>query len=274
MPEGSNAVKRFFAVLFLAVLVSCGNGDASVEKGNASQNDATKSSVPQEGSGEQVKSQESAQPRRTADTGSIIGEVKFKGPFPGRDKLTITKDGSVCDPSGSGKLSERLIVGLNGGLQNAVVSVDSPAAAQPQSAPVILTQDKCQFSPHVLLVPAGGKVEVLNPDGILHNFHTHSSKNPAVNKAQPKFLKKMSFQFDHPEKFKIVCDAHQWMEGWIVVTEHSHYSLTDANGSFKLSGVPAGKVTIRVWHETLGEIFKTVDVPAGKEAKVVFDMTK
>jgi plastocyanin len=204
--------------------------------------------------------------------GTIVGEVKFAGTPPAPKVIKVNKDNQAC---GNEKQSEALIVGSNKGIQWAVVSVAGAkgAPAKPAQKPT-LDQKGCHFSPHVLLVPAGAEVDILNPDGVLHNIHTFSTANPSINKAQPKFKKTMTEKFEKPEIIKVQCDAHSWMLGWIVVAGHPYYAVTDANGAFKLENVPAGKHTVEVWHETLGKMTREVEVKAGAETKVAFELAK
>ena len=204
--------------------------------------------------------------------GTIVGEVKFVGTPPAPKVLKVNKDNEAC---GNEKTSEALVVGPAKGVQWAVVSVAGAKGPAPKAEKKpTLDQKGCQFSPHVLLVPAGAEVDIVNPDGVLHNIHTFSKVNPAINKAQPKFKKVMTEKFDKPEIIKVQCDAHSWMAGWIVVQEHPYYAVTDAEGSFRLTNVPPGKHKIEVWHETLGKETKEVEVKAGAETKLAFELKK
>ena len=151
--------------------------------------------------------------------GSIVGEVKFSGTPPAPKVVKVNKDNQAC---GDEKKSEELVVGANKGIRYAVVSLvgATGAAAKPAQKPV-LDQKGCHFAPHVLLLPAGAEVDILNNDGVLHNIHTFATANPSINKAQPKFKKVMTEKFgDKPEIIRIQCDAHSWMLGWVVVTAH------------------------------------------------------
>ena len=204
--------------------------------------------------------------------GSITGEVKFAGAPPEPKVVKVNKDNQAC---GNEKRSENLVVGPNKGVQWAVVSL--PGAKGPAPKPAkkpVLDQKGCHFQPHVLLVPTGAEVDILNPDGVLHNIHTFSTANPSINKAQPKFKKVMTEKFEKPEIIKVQCDAHSWMAGWIVVAAHPHYAVTDEKGAFRLENVPPGKHKVEVWHETLGKVSKEVEVKAGAEAKVTFELAK
>jgi len=213
-----------------------------------------------------------ASPVTAQGTGSIVGEVKFIGAAAAPKVTKVNKDPEAC---GSEKKSEELVVGPNNGLRWAVASVvGAKGPAQKPAQKPTLDQKGCQFQPHVLLVPAGAELDILNPDGVLHNIHTFAKVNPAINKAQPKFKKVMTEKFDKAEVIRVQCDAHSWMAGWIVVQDHPYYAVTDESGAFKIANVPPGKHKVEVWHETLGKVTKEVEVKAGAETKVAFELKK
>jgi plastocyanin len=198
--------------------------------------------------------------------GAIEAEVKYNG-APVVETIKVNKDTEAC---GKEAKVEKVVVGGNKGLANAVVSV-ADAKGQPTAKKATVDQKGCKFVPHVVAT-APGEVEFLNSDGILHNLHTYSTANAAVNKAQPKFKKSMVEKFDKPEIIKITCDVHSWMLGWIAVMPHPFFGVTGENGTTKIDNVPAGKHTVEVWHETLGKQTKDVEVKAGQTAKVSFEM--
>lgn len=205
-------------------------------------------------------------------SGTISGRVVFVGDPPAAKKVKVTKDNEKC---GAEITAEDLVVGADKGIQNAVVSVVGVKGAPPKPAnPPTIDQKGCVFRPHVVIAPAGAGVDILNDDGILHNFHTSSTKNSPMNRAQPGFRKKMTETFNQAEIIKVNCDAHSWMSGWIVVTDHPYIDATDSSGAFKISDVAPGNQTIEVWHETLGKITKTVAVKAGEETKITIEMSR
>jgi plastocyanin len=205
-----------------------------------------------------------------ANGGTISGEVKLQGAAPAPKPVEVTKDKEVC---GQHEIkTEDLLVGANGGIENAVVSITNITKGKPMGpADATLDQKGCQYLPHVLLFPAGTTVKINNDDGILHNIHTYSQKNAPINMAQPKFKKTIEAKFDQPEVIKVTCDAHGWMNGWFVAEDNPYYVKTDANGSFKLTDVPAGDYEVKAWQEKLGEKTQKVTVPAGGEAKASFE---
>ncbi len=213
----------------------------------------------------------SSDPARAQGAGTIVGEVKFSGEVASRT-IKVNKDTEVC---GQEKASEELVVGPNKGVKWAVVSLADSRGAKPEAAKkVALDQNGCVFKPRVVLVPAGGSLDILNNDGILHNLHTFSNVNPPINKAQPKFKKVMTEKFDKPETMQVKCDAHSWMAGWIVVTDSPYYAVTDDTGAFKIEGVPAGAHKLQLWHETLGKLVKDVEVKAGETVRVTLELKK
>ena len=204
------------------------------------------------------------------DGGSVSGTVKYKGTAPAPKKLEVTKDKEVCGKSP--KVDQTLVVN-NGNLANAVVTItDIKSGKKIDAKKVSLDQKNCEYQPHVLAFPAGSTVEILNPDGILHNVHSYSKVNSPFNMAQPKFKKNLDVKIDKPEAIEVKCDVHGWMHGWLVATESPYVAVTDNSGNFKLTDVPPGSYTVEVWHEQLGKNTQKVTVKAKEDAKVSFDI--
>jgi plastocyanin len=200
--------------------------------------------------------------------GTIVGEVKFVGAAPAPKVVKVNKDTEVC---GQEKKIVDVAVGAGGALGDAIVSVTDVKGGKGAQA-AVLDQKGCEFHP-MTLVMAPGDLKILNSDGVLHNIHTFSTLNPSINKAQPKFKKEMVEKFAKPEMIKVQCDAHSWMHGWIYVTE-SPVAVSDASGAFKLQNVPPGKHKVEVVHPVLGKQTKEVEVKAGQETKVAFELKK
>jgi len=200
--------------------------------------------------------------------GTVAGRVVLVGEAPQSKKLEISKDKEKC---GTDKTAEDLVISSDRGIKNAVVIVQG-VKGKPEATPT-MDQRGCMFTPHVALVPVGVPLDILNSDGILHNFHTYSSKNAAINKAQPGFKKNMTQTFNQPEVIKVNCDAHAWMSAWIVVSD-SPSAVTSDGGTFKISDVPPGNHKLEIWHETLGKFTKDVTVKAGEETKITIELAK
>ena len=202
--------------------------------------------------------------------GRITGRVVFEGTPPPPEPVTMTKDKRVCDASKH--TSEALVVDPDGGIRDAVVAIESIARGKafPTGGRPVLDQRGCWFVPHLQLLPAGAAIDILNNDGILHNLHTFSEINPAINVAQPKFKKRITRSFESPERVRVICDVHSWMSAWIVVIGHPYHALTAPDGAYALDQVPPGHYTLKVWHETLGIRERGVTVEPGGTVEAAF----
>jgi len=203
--------------------------------------------------------------------GNIIGKVTYAGAAPPPKPLTMTKDKEVC--SREQHFDEGLVVAPDKGLANVVVNIkdaqNAPKMVLPPKNPQ-LDQRSCKFHPHVQIIPAGGTLEVLNNDGILHNIHTYPKNNQPVNQAQPKFKKVMPVKFEKPDTVRLACDVHTWMSGWVIVAPNAWYTVSAPDGTFKIENVPAGTYTLSYWQETLGAQTAQVTVPGTGDAKADF----
>jgi len=200
--------------------------------------------------------------------GNIVGKVTYAGTAPAPKPIPITKDKEVC--SREPHVDESLVVAADKGLANVVVYIkdapNAPKMAVPAKAPE-LDQKSCKFHPHIQILPAGGTLEVLNNDGILHNIHTYPKNNPPVNQAQPKFKTKMPIKFEKPDTIRLSCDVHTWMNGWLIVAPNAWYTVSGPDGTFKIENVAPGTYTVSFWQETLGTQTAQVTVAASGDAK-------
>ncbi|MFQ5772304.1 MAG: hypothetical protein ACE5HX_17345 [bacterium] len=210
-----------------------------------------------------VVSTENRESSSASEGGIIKGQITYAGEVPGQEKIKINKDVNIC-----GKVphfDETLLVSEDKGLANVIVSLSNVKNGKSLAAwgtEFELNQKSCVFVPHVLLVPVGAKLKIKNSDGILHNIHTYSEKNQPINKAQPRFLKVLSVSFEEPEIVRVACDVHNWMNSYIAIVDHPYYAITDKNGHFELTDVPAGTYTLECWQESLGKLTQEVTVKA------------
>src|SRR5215813_4580254 len=209
----------------------------------------------------------------TAWGGTIKGTVRFTGAAVEQKKLPVTVDQSVC---GKEKDAEDLVLSPEKGIRNVVVSLQAPppGAKWPVSLPVVqLDQQQCVYVPRVVVVPAGGTVEFLNTDRLLHNLHSNSTGNPVFNRTQPRG-RTIPIVFTKPEIVRVDCDLHPWMRAWVVVAEHPFYAVTNDQGEFVLDNVPPGKYTLQLWQESLGTVTKDVSVREEAITTVTAEMSK
>ena len=208
------------------------------------------------------------------DGGSISGTVSFLGTVPPSRTVAISDDVEAC---GTSIEVRDLAVGSGGGLANVVVSltdITSGAANQASGSPPTLDQRGCRFTPHVVFVPVGADLVILNSDEVAHNVHTVAFDNRPFNRTQPPSLERLEASFDVAEKVGVKCDMHGWMNAWIVVTDHPYYAVTGMDGGFVIGNVPPGTYTVEVWHEELGATMQTVTVTAGETSDASVELTQ
>ncbi len=235
----------------LSLVFACGGGDAGGDK------PAKTSKRPRAAAGYKAGP--------VTDGGAISGRVTFAGAIPKVKKLEVTKDTNVCGKQAH--YDESVLVSDNNGLANVVVKITNITAGKEMEAgDYLLDQNGCTFEPHISIVPAGSPLTIRNSDGILHNIHTFAEVNKSVNVAQPGFKKTMQQTFEKAEVVRIACDVHNWMTGYIAVSDHPYYAITGADGSFEMTDVPAGTYTIEYWQESLGTQTMQVTVEAAATA--------
>lgn len=208
-----------------------------------------------------------------ASAGTLKGTVRFTGsPLPTK-RIPVTIDQYLC---GKEKVPQDLVISPTQGIKNAVVALQGvPPGAKPPSLPMTVKMDQkaCVFVPRVVIVPAGGTVEFLNSDRLLHNVRSDAKENRPFNRAQP-HARTISMTFKSPETLRVDCDLHSWMRGWVVVAEHPFYAVTNEAGEFVFENIPPGKYTLQVWQETLGRVSQDVVIPGEGVRDVTVSMAK
>jgi len=189
--------------------------------------------------------------------GGIKGEIKYLGKVPAPVTHKTGKFKKVCRAVIQG---ESLIL-ENQKVKNVVVWLEGKQAKKLKSKPGTYTinQKKCAYSPHVLAMPQGSELKILTSDPINHNIHTYSFDNDPINIM---FLPGQDYtqEMEEPEVIKVSCDLHGWMEAYIVVTPNSYFAVTQSDGAFEIKNVPPGKYKLKVWHESLGEESRKIEI--------------
>lgn len=188
---------------------------------------------------------------------SLAGKVTYDGPAPKRASLETEGDPKCHAMHADAPLkSDREVVSADGGVQWAFAYIKNPPAGDyaAPSAAAHMDQIGCAYTPHVLGVQVGQKVEIKNSDPTLHNVRGIARANKPFNFGQPEGSAPRERVFDKAEmEIRLKCDIHSWMTGYIFAMEHPFFAVTDESGAFNIAGLPAGDYTLVVWHESFGE---------------------
>jgi len=204
-----------------------------------------------------------AAPVAPLGTASIIGSVALTGDAP--DRRRVRQDPECSGLNEVPVQTEAVIVNENGTLRNVFVYVKEGLDGHtfPQATtPVLFDQRGCMYAPHVIGVQTGQDIKILNSDPLLHNIHALPNENRGFNFGMPKQGDERNRAFAVPEVMvRVKCDVHPWMGAWVGVLEHSYYSVTSDDGSFEITGLPAGDYVVEAWHEEYGT--QTINVTVG-----------
>jgi plastocyanin len=136
-------------------------------------------------------------------------------------------------------------------LENAVIQL-KPLTAIPRAAtlnPVYLDQKNREFIPHVLVIERGTPVYFPNSDNIQHHVYSFS----APKRFEIKLYRGTPAQpvvFDQPGVVVLGCNIHDWMLGFVVVSDTPYFAKSDAEGRWSLE-IPNGEYRLTLWHEDM-----------------------
>lgn len=216
----------------------------------------------------------------TAPAGSITGKAIYEGNAPQLKPVDTSGDPSCAAHFGDNPpVNEVLVLGEGNTMANILVKVTKGLPEKTwdvPAEPVIMTQAGCRYAPHVTVVQLGQVLKVQNPDGILHNVNCQPKINKPANKAMPKNLTELDFNFDQVEEvpFRFKCDVHPWMMAFCAVIPHPFFDVTEKDGVFTIDNLEPGEYEIEAWHERLGTQKATVTVTADAPAEANFTFSK
>jgi plastocyanin len=146
---------------------------------------------------------------------------------------------------------------------------DFPAAATPMTAK--LAQKELAFVPALLPVRTGTVVEFPNEDETYHNvFSFSASKRFDLGRYRPEDKPVPTQTFDKPGLVTLRCDIHEHMRALVLVVDSPYFVKTQPDGSYKLSGLPAGHYKLKVWMDSKTTLERNVELKAGGTLRANF----
>ncbi|MFQ5882208.1 MAG: carboxypeptidase regulatory-like domain-containing protein [Candidatus Methylomirabilales bacterium] len=185
--------------------------------------------------------------------GTLTGTVRFQGPIPEPYIIWVTKDEEVF---GKAVPDERLLISKQGRVKNVVITIEGIQRGKPwPNLKPRLINEKGRFIPHVQVAMRGTRLEIVNRDPVLHNTHGFQGGRSLFNRALPRFLRGRPVFQPLPEAglLEVMCDVHDWMNGWVIVLEHPYFAITGEDGTYAITEIPPGTYKVTAWHEKLGK---------------------
>ncbi|MFF7708526.1 methylamine utilization protein [Pseudomonas sp. NPDC007930] len=128
----------------------------------------------------------------------------------------------------------------------AVLTLQGPGKGSAQASAVMDQRDK-QYVPRVLPVHTSTAVAFPNNDNIRHQVYSFSPAKRFELKLY-EGTPAAPVVFDKPGVVVLGCNIHDWMMGYIYVTDDPWFTATDAQGNARFADLPAGKYRVTLWH--------------------------
>lgn len=138
-------------------------------------------------------------------------------------------------------------------IADAVVTVHlagRPTPAPRLGASYAVDQQDIQFHPFVTLVPVGARVSFLNHDAVRHHVYSFSPAKKFELKLEQR-QEDRTVVFDKAGVVPLGCNIHDKMIAFVDVVDTPWAARTGPDGRVHIKGVPAGAVSIELWHPYL-----------------------
>jgi hypothetical protein len=134
-----------------------------------------------------------------------------------------------------------------------------------------MAQKDLTFVPTLLPVQLGTKVEFPNLDDTYHNIFSYSpAKRFDLGRYRPDEKPVPAQTFEVAGLVTLHCDIHEHMRALILVLDTPHFVVTEPDGRFRLTGLPTGRYTLKVWIDSKTTLERPVEITADATLRVDF----
>ena len=132
-----------------------------------------------------------------------------------------------------------------------------------------------EFMPKVTAILVGTPVRFPNHDNVRHHVYSFS---PAKRFELPLYtgIPAEPVVFDKPGVVVLGCNIHDWMIGYVYVSESPYFAKTGKDGKALLAELPLRTYTVRVWHPQLDAAEdttrKTIDAAGAGQIAVAWTL--
>jgi plastocyanin len=123
-----------------------------------------------------------------------------------------------------------------------------------------LDQKDEAFVSYVLPIAVGTIVDFPNRDRTYHNVFS-LSRTKSFDLGRYARGQSKAVRFDRPGVVRVFCDIHSHMSAYILVFAHRFFAATDADGRYRIDGIPPGTYELNVWTDGSVRETRTVRVP-------------
>jgi hypothetical protein len=138
-------------------------------------------------------------------------------------------------------------------------------------APVKILQIDAEFVPRVVPITPGTEVQFINRDGFFHNVF---SLTPRFNIGRKPTGVVESRRFYNLGEIKLFCDIHAQMNATIICLDTPYFTRVNPDGHYKLSGIPAGRYEIRIYHPDLPQVSEIIDIKTSDSLRKNFTLSR
>jgi hypothetical protein len=184
---------------------------------------------------------------------AISGRVTLHGRPPADAQFYVVNDPSA-KPQDPARKTSNFLISPDGGLANVFVTINDfsiKGGFKPSTAKhkIAFAQDQIQpFS----------SAAMVNQRFVIRNADDHAHRLTIALPDMAPFMEiPLSSKSEVPtgdfvrspkEFMRLQCKLHPWETGYLTLTDHPFFSMSDTNGNFVIATVPPGKYTISASH--------------------------